>query len=81
MKKVLVFEIDRHDEMVIDERDYSPENIDIAKSVANDNYRTLSNADKKKRLFEVRIMNQDEDGELDFSGYDIIHSVGAETRF
>ena len=81
MKELLVFEIDRHDEMVIDERDYNPENIEIAKSVANDNYRTLSSADKKKRLFEVRLMNQDEDGEFDFSGYDVIHSVGVETRF
>lgn len=81
MKKIVTFEISKHDEIIIDEREFTENNVEIAKSVAKSGYDTLHYMDKKKRLVEVRIMAVDENGDYDYSQYDVIYSVGVETRF
>ena len=80
MKKIVTWEISKHDEIIIDERELTEDNIEISKSVAKSGYDTLHHMDKQKRLFEVRIMDV-ENGDYDYSQYDVVYSVGVETRF
>lgn len=65
MKALALYEVTKHEEMTIDIRQLSDENKEILIQDANHSYNTLSESDKKKTLFEVRIIDiiPDEDEE------------------